>query len=74
MGISSKLNEGRIYRLLKTAIRMRSLQREQGKVSFDPIETHKQEILFDIQLEAVIRDVDNVDTERVIHAMEKIDR
>ena len=70
MGISNKLNEGRIYRLLQTAIKMRSLQRQRGKVVFNEKEVHDLEVIFDAQLDAVLKDVDKVDTDRVIMAKE----
>ena len=71
MGISSKLNEGKIYRLLKTAIKMRSLQRERerGRSTFDEKGLHDVEVLFDAQLDGVLKNVDEVNTGRVIRAM-----
>jgi hypothetical protein len=73
MGISSKLDEGKIYRFLKTAIKLRSLQRERQKTNSYSMENamkeHNLEIQFDAQLDAILENVDEVDTERVIRKM-----
>jgi hypothetical protein len=62
MGISNKLNEGLIYRFLKTAIKMRRLQKR-GSIGREIMDTQN---LFDEQLELILKNVDEVDTERVI--------
>jgi hypothetical protein len=62
MGISNKLNEGLIYRFLKTAIKMRRLQKR-GSIGREIMDTQN---LFDEQLELTLKNVDEVDTERVI--------
>jgi hypothetical protein len=76
MGISSKLNEGKIYRFIRTALRMRSLQREQtrGRLCSRKSlkELHDLEIMFDAQLDSIILDVDEVDTERVIRKLSEL--
>jgi hypothetical protein len=62
MGISNKLNEGLIYRFLKTAIKMRRLQKR-GSIGREIMDTQN---LFDEQLDLILKNVDEVDTERVI--------
>ena len=66
MSISTKLNEGLIYRFLKTSIRMRRLQKERNKVGIEK-EIRETEILFDAQLDLLLKNVDEVYTERVIY-------
>ena len=78
MGVSSKLDEGKIYRFLQTALKLRSLQKVISKTPYykmtpDKVEVlHKVnelEILFDAQLDAILENVDEVDTDRVINKM-----
>lgn len=72
MGISSKLSEGRIYWLVKAALRMRRMQRQQGQLTFDAREAHNAEVDFDVQLERLLANIDQVDTNRVISAMNSV--
>lgn len=62
MGVSSKLNEGKIYQFLKTALKMRRLQKH-GAIGKEIVETVA---LFDAQLESILEDIDKIDTKRVI--------
>lgn len=72
MGISSKLDEGRIYRFVIAALRMRRLQKNRRHAdAASGAEILESEIAFDTLLEGVINNIDLVDTERVIQKLEE---
>ncbi len=77
-GISSKLNEGLIYRFIKTSIKLRMLQKFYKKhphsmnADANIKELVETENLFDDQLHLLLQNIDEVDTDRVINAMSRI--
>lgn len=76
MGTPTKLNEGKIYRFLKTAMLLRRMQWQRRKTNSytlaDALEEHRLEIVFDAQLDSLLEDVDDVDVERAIRKLSEL--
>jgi len=68
MGIPKEINEGKLYRLLQAALKMRMLQKNRNSERF-LMATHEAEVNFDALLDGFLAEVDKVDTDRVINKM-----
>lgn len=68
MSIPKEIDEGRLYRLVQAALKMRSLQKDKG-VTVTATQKHDAEVVFDTLLDRFLKDIDNIRTDRVINKM-----
>lgn len=71
MGVSSRLPEGKIYVFLTTALRLRRLQKSPCVGPAWSRQIHQAQTQFDAQLDEILKDIDQIDTGRVIQKLEE---
>lgn len=78
MSIPKAIDEGKIYLFFQTALRLRRNQKVLSKTPYYKMtpdkmkvlkEVHDLEVLFDSQLDSILENIDEIDTDRVINKM-----